>query len=751
MDLSQLSPEVAEYIARLERGQVRLERENKALSQLTKLTTLNQFLNDCHVHLSLPLRVPTRVGPIPVFSSLTSPQGRQCPRRLKEWRDFDLSTQKIFDRVSAIYHPQSEPAPTPFPESLFIKRLGDVVQKNQLISENDLRVHERTNMENMVTGVVDDIIKREGLRDDYDLDQGITFENHTNNLSDGAEEVQAKSLNPDATDPMPKPTNADQICVVKRRGGGNTVSFLIEYKSPYKLPKEVLRTGIRHGMDLDQDIINQPAFSTDEAEKFREQSEQSVAAVVTQLYSYMLKAGIEFGYISTGEIYLFLQIRRTEPESVYYHLAEPNVNVNIDRDGDGPLVYSAISQALCFCLRASNSSRRDQKWRRDAKAKSLLWEVSTEKVLAQMTPLKPKVEGPSSEYKPARKPDLKSSESSSRKGSLRQPRFDASRVSCNDDGVQNLQDPETSSDEQDRNPESPSARAKSTRSKATKATTHTQAARDNAGHRQQQQHQHLPYCTHKCLRGLLQRDRLDPQCPNRALHPSTKGLRHSIDAPTLRILLRNQLDADMDHNCTPLDIQGARGALFKLTLASHGYTLVGKGTVRAFIPDLCHEGRIYEHLRKLQGACVPVCVGNLDCIYPYEYDIGVEIVHFLLLSWGGVALTWPEYFACEEEINRMEDQLRALGVEHKDERCLNVLQDEQHGQLMLIDFERATVSQSESAEAGKVKKASKTPLGEVSSNVPRKRGWEVDATGDVIGLKVGGQMPDVELCHSLSI
>ena len=227
------------------------------------------------------MRVRPRLGPIPVLSSLTSPKGRSCPRRLKKWRDFDRSTQKIFDRISAIYYPQSEPAPTPFPESLFIKRLSDFVQGNQVVSESDLRVHERSHMENMVTEVINDIVKREGLQDDYDLDQGVAFENHTNNLSDGADEVQAKLLDPDVTDPMPKPTNADQISVVKRQGGGNTVSFLIEYKSPYKLPKEVLRKGIRNGMNLEQEIINRPAFSTDEVEKFREQAEEAVAAVIT--------------------------------------------------------------------------------------------------------------------------------------------------------------------------------------------------------------------------------------------------------------------------------------------------------------------------------------------------------------------------------------------------------------------------------------------------------------------------------------
>ena len=99
---------------------------------------------------------------------------------------------------------------------------------------------------------------------------------------------------------------------MKRQGRGNTVFFLIEYKSPYKLPKAVLHDGIRDGMDLKRDIINRPKFSTDKVENYKENAEQAVAAVITQLYSYMLKAGVEYGYISTGEVYLSLQIRRME-------------------------------------------------------------------------------------------------------------------------------------------------------------------------------------------------------------------------------------------------------------------------------------------------------------------------------------------------------------------------------------------------------------------------------------------------------
>lgn len=754
MDVGGLPPDVQEYIAQLEKKAAhttQLEEEKAALSaqleektaynrqleEKTAPTTLSVFLEKCHAHLSVPLRVPNRTGPY-LVSTLTSPKERYCPKRIMPWRGFDRDSRKSFDRISAIYHPDTEPAPKPFPNTAFISGLGEAVQERQLSSENDLRIHERTNMEDMVTRVVKDIVNR-GALEDYDLDQGVAFENHANNLSTGAPEVRARLEEAAASsdsDPMPKPVNVDQMSVVKHSRGGNTVSFLIEYKSPFKLPKEVLRQGLRSSLDLEE-IINRPWISTDAGEKFAENAEYAVAAVITQLYSYMLKAGIAHGYLSTGEIYLFLQIPFAKPEVVYYHLAEPNVDVE-DEDREKALAYTAISQVVCFCLRASSSTRRNQQWRRDAKTKALKWAVNPEKVLAQMTPIKYKAETPPSEYKPPGRP-----------ASRRQTLAARSRTTCKDDTVETPQDPESSSDDQPPDPESPSARPRHTGVKATKATQQEQAGRDNAGKGHKQR---VPYCTHKCLQGVVRRSRLDPECPNRALHPSTKRLRHMIDAPTLSTLLRNQLDSDMDHNCTPLDIQGARGALFKLTLASHGYTFVGKGTVRAFVPDLRHEGRIYRQLRTLQGTSVPICLGNIDCIYPYELDIDVEIIHFLLLSWAGVAVGWVEYAARQKEVNELEKKLTALGVEHEDERCLNVLRNEPHGQLMLIDFERATLHQAGTAlQAGQGKQGAKLPLGEVSSNVPMKRGWEVDATGDVIGLKLGRQTPGHEQHHSLSI
>ena len=93
--------------------------------------------------------------------------------------------------------------------------------------------------------------------------------------------------------------------------------------------------------------------------------------------------------------------------------------------------------------------------------------------------------------------------------------------------------------------------------------------------------------------GLL----LDLDCPNAYLHDQEGGPaihRHRIDRDTFLPLLRKQLHETMDKVCQPLGIQGARGALFKVTLASHGYTIVAKGTVRAFVKDLQHEADVYR-------------------------------------------------------------------------------------------------------------------------------------------------------------
>jgi hypothetical protein len=111
---------------------------------------------------------------------------------------------------------------------------------------------------------------------------------------------------------------------------------------------------------------------------------------------------------------------------------------------------------------------------------------------------------------------------------------------------------------------------------------------------------------------------LDGACLNISTHCALRaGNHHGLDHKTLAQLMLCQLAQDPDNGCELLGKQGARGALFKLTLDTYRYTFVAKGTVRAFKANLKHEGVVYQHLNKLQGELVLVYLGNISLARPY--------------------------------------------------------------------------------------------------------------------------------------
>ncbi|KAK4441969.1 hypothetical protein QBC34DRAFT_453384 [Podospora aff. communis PSN243] len=195
-----------------------------------------------------------------------------------------------------------------------------------------------------------------------------------------------------------------------------------------------------------------------------------------------------------------------------------------------------------------------------------------------------------------------------------------------------------------------------------------------------------PFCTHACLLGLVRGAALDPTCPNVALHR--------------RCLFR----ATLDKGITPLGIYGARGAMFAITLLSHGYTLVAKGTTSASTRFLEHEALVYERLQPIQGLYVPVSLGTIDLLElgrRYFYAPDVHVVTLLLLSWAGKDLreletreqTWISRDAVRKGVLRCLRNLHNFGVAHGDVRRENLLWN--HGQgdaVMMIDFERSVLT-----------------------------------------------------------
>lgn len=154
--------------------------------------------------------------------------------------------------------------------------------------------------------------------------------------------------------------------------------------------------------------------------------------------------------------------------------------------------------------------------------------------------------------------------------------------------------------------------------------------------------------------------------------------------------LKQQLDEDVDHNCTPLGSCGSYGAPFKITCARYGYTVVGKGTTDLLWREVSREAEIYGVLRKAQGSAVPVFLGAIDLDMVYFLHGAGEIRHMLLMGWGGESISGLEKCATlRHEIRRSRKEIHSFGVVHEDFRPENLLWNAELQRVLIIDFHRS--------------------------------------------------------------
>jgi hypothetical protein len=70
----------------------------------------------------------------------------------------------------------------------------------------------------------------------------------------------------------------------------------------------------------------------------------------------MIENGLEYSYLVTAEAFVFLWIKESDPHTLYYHLAEPNIEAEAQDEADILLCRTAVSQTLSFCLMALDSA-----------------------------------------------------------------------------------------------------------------------------------------------------------------------------------------------------------------------------------------------------------------------------------------------------------------------------------------------------------------------------------------------------------
>ncbi|KAI0458836.1 hypothetical protein F5B21DRAFT_457909 [Xylaria acuta] len=722
---------------RLEERQ-RAEREQQRADESeehTRPTSLNEYIAACHELVFSKLQVETNKA-LTSRGPITNPRNKYCPTSLKPWPDFLQEQSATFGELYATCSPERRA----FENRSFLAGLGRRLLLRLIRDEKTLEYFMHVSVEDPVTAIMDELRKVGEFRSAFDIGNGIVFESHPSAISDDAEEVVVReaALSPPQTPDRGLDLNQlrpDQICVYRSddEPSKRTMIYISEYKAPHKLTAPHLRLGLR-SMNIYNEVVNRKTIPTsaDPEGRFRYHAERLTAAALTQTYHYMILGGLELGLLTTGEAIVFLKIDWEEPDTLYYHLAEPKSEAAAHPHNLRSC--AAVGQCLAFGLVALGSpgQRREhgQDERERVKRTLRTWTEDFESTLRSIPADERQAPDTSSTYTPTTYSTFDRSPVVTRRKTRRliieeeptknTPRRD-SLQSSNDESAHNP--PDTPSPPERRRRDNPNQRVR--------RSQRILAQRPRGGHEQGRQHY-----TQRCLLGLVNGGLLDPQCPNVAAHHKGSGrganyarLSHPVRHAEWLRLLSQQLEGSLDHGVVKLGIQGARGALFQVTMLAYGYTFACKGTVRAFAKDLEHEAAVYERLRPVQGTSVPVFLGAIDLRSinrTYHYDYRIDIIYMMFLSWGGYSLHEVQIGEGEEQ-RRLEGSLsrvlRAVhqeGVVHKDVRRPNILRNPETGDVMLIDFERASLLARP-----------RRPLGQL---VPNKRAWNQEIVNGKSGM-----------------
>ncbi|KAJ5951406.1 uncharacterized protein N7479_009819 [Penicillium vulpinum] len=622
--------------------------------------------------------------------ALPPPVGKYCPSQLKPWLECSAQQQEIYTSVYNYLHPTEDAKVQLFTPLLVIEEDARRFGYPAMNSEQDLAHYERVAVESQVRDIIEQLCKIDAAREEFRLGDGIIFENHANSLdADNGNETSA--IQPSKIE-RPK---ADSFFIHRVDGNTRALIATVEYKPPHKLSVEALRLGLRE-MYLYKDIVRSNKIPTDEETKLRYDAERLVCSAIVQEYHVMIQEGLEYSYVTTGIARVLLRVPLDGPSTLYYHLCDPNLEVDLEAENRFQKPKTSTARVLCLCLMAFRSPIRDHEWRNRVRQNLKIWDSSFSRTRPQESQAHPNSDNTyleytslesGSAYEPPSSPPV--SPPSAPEGGRRVPvRSGGTCAPTND--RHRKQSPDSSGSDSNQ-----AMGRKRGFSQVTSSLSTQRAARQEDARRYQdsQSRRDAQFCTQRCLLGLQTGDNLDNNCPNVKLHRrNPDDLKHPITSKDLVRLLNAQLDENIDR-CIPFGRCGSYGAPFKLTCIVHGYTVVGKGTTSNLWKQVSSEAQVYRILRKAQGSAVPVFLGTIDLAKIYFLHGAGEIRHMLVMGWGGentAEMKMEPWLS--QEIKRSTKEINALGVFHDDLRYDNILWNKELGRALIIDFHRATLN-----------------------------------------------------------
>ncbi|KAI1401858.1 hypothetical protein F4819DRAFT_311567 [Hypoxylon fuscum] len=130
--------------------------------------------------------------------------------------------------------------------------------------------------------------------------------------------------------------------------------------------------------ELGRDIINI------DKNHFESASRWLSAAAIAELFCNTVKRGKQYGYLCTGEAFIFVHIPSNDPTIAYYWVSIPEYDAqedDVQGDARGALYYTAVAQVLAFTLRALAAEPTSQQWCDLALRNNSTWNVDYDDVL----------------------------------------------------------------------------------------------------------------------------------------------------------------------------------------------------------------------------------------------------------------------------------------------------------------------------------------------------------------------------------
>ncbi|KAI2023087.1 hypothetical protein LOZ48_006106 [Ophidiomyces ophidiicola] len=366
-----------------------------------------------------------------------------------------------------------------------------------------------------------------------------------------------------------------------------------KYRRLHKLSSENLRSGLR-SIDLYREIVQSNDIPEANKEKLISNAIRLAGSAVMQEFHAMIQEGLEYSYLTTGLGNVQLWVPYDDPTTLYYKFCEPNLDIETNAGGfENP--RTEIQWVLCLCLMSCRSRVRDHGWRNRAREGLPTWETDFNHIQSQIPSSELQQHPPDSEYTGSEAAEDTASEclplSSPAPTTPGPVAPTPSQSGCAPSEPHNFESEDAT------DPDFMLGRKRGFSQVTASPTTENRASPPRTSPRRDYEGQSRPhlneFCTQCGLLGLQQGGVLDDNCPNVQLHHTGTDMnKHPIDAQMLVLMLKQQLDKDLDNNCMSIGRSGSYEVSIKITSSLYGYTVIGKGTTLRLWEEVSQEADV---------------------------------------------------------------------------------------------------------------------------------------------------------------